>query len=116
MRLKHTVRLLMLFALLATPLLAMDKGSKSITISEPVMVAGTQLGPGHYRVAWEGNGPEVTVSFKEGGKTVATARAKLLREDSRFEGAVETKVVSDNSKLLEAIRWKDKALIFNKAG
>jgi len=116
MRLKQTVRLLVLFSLIATPLLALDKSSKSITITEPIMISGTQLEPGYYRVDWEGTGPEVTVSFKEHGKTVATAPAKLLHEESRFDGAVETRAVSDSSKLLEAIRWKNKALVFSQGG
>ena|SRR5215467_6500685 len=116
MKVKQAVQLLMLFSLLAAPVVAMDKSSKSITLTEPVMISGTQLEPGHYSVAWQGTGPEVTVSFKEHGKTIATAPATLVQEESRFDGAVETKTVSDNSRLLEAIRWKNKALVFNHAG
>jgi hypothetical protein len=48
----------------------------------------------------------------KGSKTVATALAKLVMADSEYDGAVETKALGDNTKVLEKITWKKKALIF----
>ena len=87
-----------------------------MTITEPVKVGATQLQPGKYKVVWDGSGPEVQVSFMEGKKTVATAPAKLVNQESSYDGAVEIKTTDDNSKLLEGISWKKRALIFDQSG
>jgi hypothetical protein len=42
-----------------------QKNSANVSLDQPVKVAGTQLAPGQYKVMWEGNGPDVTVSFLE---------------------------------------------------
>ena len=54
------------------------RNSANIELDQPVTIAGTQLAPGQYKLIWEGNGPNVNVSFVEGKKTVATAPAKLV--------------------------------------
>jgi len=86
--------------------------SEHITFTEPVMVAGTLLEAETYKLVWEGAGPQVQVSFMKGSKTVATASATLVLAESNYDGAVETKVLGDNSKVLERITWKKKSLVF----
>jgi hypothetical protein len=95
---------LFVFALVLIPSLtfAADKKSASVEIDQPVKVAGAQLAPGQYHLTWEGNGPDVTVTFTEGKKTVATAPAKLVTTSSS-QPAIETFTASDNTKLLKAV-------------
>ena len=50
MRLKLTLLPLLLLFVLAMSTLAGAKDSEHITISDPVMVAGTELKPGDYHV------------------------------------------------------------------
>src|SRR6266511_1634218 len=72
---------------------ATDKDSEHLTISEPVMVAGTVLEAGMYKVTWEGSGAQVQVSFTKGSKTMATATATLVLETSAYDGAIEVKTL-----------------------
>ncbi|MBV8629674.1 MAG: hypothetical protein JOZ83_02035 [Silvibacterium sp.] len=95
---------LSIFAMLLIPALAFaaDKKSATVQIDQTVKVAGTQLAPGEYRVTWEGNGPDVTVSFVEGRKTIATAPAKLVNASSQYP-AIETVAAPDNTQILKAV-------------
>ena len=99
-----------------TSLAAPKRNSATVRFTEPVTVASTQLQPGTYRLLWDGVGPNVQVSFLKGRKTVATVPATLLDEASRYSGAVDTKMTSDNSRVLEEIKWKKMALRFDDAG
>lgn len=85
--------------------------TERVTFSEPVMIAGTLLEADTYKLAWEGTGPQVQVTFTKGSRTVATASATLVMSESKYDGAIETKTNGD-SKVLEKITWKKKALIF----
>lgn len=107
---------LLVFALSFTSLAAAKGNSATVRFTEPVTVAGTQLKPGTYRLTWEGLGAEVQVSFLKGKKTVATAPATLLDKASPYSGAVDTKMTSDNSRVLEEIQWKKMALRFDDTG
>ena len=100
---------------LLTPALAFagSKNSASFELDEPVTVAGTQLAPGHYKLSWDGSGPDLKVSFAEGKKTVATVSAKLVR-NSNSEEAIETISAADNTKVLQAIDVKNITLQFSK--
>src|SRR6185436_17065495 len=92
---------------------ANNKETEHVTFSEPIMVGGTLLKPGMYQLVWEeGSGPQVQVSFEKGFKTIVTAPADLVIEDSKYHEAVQLRTLSDSSKVLERITWKKKALIF----
>jgi hypothetical protein len=82
-----------------------SKNSTNLQLDQPVTVAGTQLAPGQYKVTWDGSGPNVTVSFAEGRKTVATAQGKLLSNPTN-EQAIETQTVAGNPTVLQAIDLK----------
>src|SRR5262245_49496676 len=117
MKLKLTlVPALLLFALSFTSFAAAKRNSATVRFTEPVTVASTQLQPGRYRLTWDGAGPDVQVSFLKGKKTVATVPATLVGEASPYSGAIETKMSSDNSKVVEEIQWKKMALRFDEAG
>lgn len=117
MRLKLTVLpFLLLFLLtLSMPAGAKEKESEHITISDPVMVAGTELKAGDYHVFWEGAGPTVQVMFKRGDKAVVTTSATLVNEPSIYDGAVQMKSMVNNTRVLQRIAWKKKALVFDQS-
>ncbi|MGA8111790.1 MAG: hypothetical protein WBD46_08075 [Acidobacteriaceae bacterium] len=81
-----------MLTLIAGPSFASSR-TETIAIGEPLMFGSTELMPGNYRVAWEGNGPTVHVTLTR-GKVSATADAKLVTADNinagvtfRTEGA-----------------------------
>jgi hypothetical protein len=92
-----------------------NEDTEHITLSEPVRVGGTMLEADTYKLVWVSTGAQVKVSFMKGSKTVATALAKLVMAESAYDGAVETKALGDNTRVLEKITWKKKALIFEPA-
>jgi hypothetical protein len=53
-------------------------GSSGFELSRKTIVAGTELKPGVYKLAWEGSGPEVKVQFKQGRNVVATSNARVV--------------------------------------
>lgn len=120
MRLKVTVISVMLFVAVAmTTSVAIAKDSKDsehITLVDSVMLAGTQLKAGDYRVSWEGTGPVVQVTFKRGDKVIVTAPARLVNEGSPYDGAIQMKTMDTNVRVLEGIQWKKKSLVFDQSG
>ena len=88
-----------------------SRNSASLTLDQPVTVAGTQLAPGQYKLTWEGSGPDVTVSFAESKKAVATTSAKLVSNRNNPE-AIETTTAADNTTMLKAIDLKNLSLQF----
>ena len=108
------------FALLV-PLsaLAGTANRRSVNIGDPVMIGGTHLEPGAYKVEWQGVGPAVQVSFVHEGKTVATAPAKLQTNDSQI---TQDDVVLDRTnakamklKEIDFVHQKE-ALVFGQSG
>lgn len=91
---------------------AKEKETEHVTIPDAVSVGGTMLEAGNYTLVWEGAGPQVQVTFMKGGKTVVTASAKLVAETSRYDGAVRARTLDNKSRVLEAIMWKKKSLVF----
>jgi len=89
--------------------------SKEITFDHPTMVGNVVLKPGVYRVVWTGVGPVVEVSFIKGGKTVATAPARLVLEKSP-DRKMEMSSLPDNTRVLKRLVFSSKALIFDSTG
>ena len=94
------------------PALAGDRNSEHVTFSVPTMLGGTLLEPATYNVIWEGPGPHVQVTFEKGLKTVLTTSAEFVSEESPYDGAIVSRMREDNTRVLEKIRWKHKALVF----
>lgn len=119
MRLKLTILpFLLLMAVAIMTSLANAKGSKDsehVTLTDPVTVGGTQLKAGDYRVTWEGTGPVVQVTFTRNGKATVTTPARLVNEESPYDGALQMKTMSGDVKVLEGIQWKKKALVFDQS-
>jgi len=93
--------------LLATSAFATNKGS--VQFHDPVTVAGTQLQAGDYKVAWEGNGPNVQLNILKGNKVVATTPARMVELDRTPSD--DASVISNNgdgSRSLTQIRFHGK--------
>lgn len=88
-----------------------SKNSANVNLQQPVEVAGTQLAAGQYKLVWEGSGQNVTVTFAEGKKTVATTPAKLVSNPNKQE-AIETNTEAGNTSVLTAIDLKNLTLQF----
>ena len=102
----------MSLSVLTQPVAANEKDSEHIIFTEPIMVAGTMLKAGTYKLTWEGPGPEVQVTFSKDSKTLVTTSATLVLESGQYDGAVKVRTSADNSKILEGISWKKKTLVF----
>jgi hypothetical protein len=102
--------------LLLTPVLAFAaaKNSANVELDQTVAVADTQLAPGHYKLIWQGSGPDVTVSFTDGKKTVATVPAKLVT-NTNSEKAIETNNAPNATAVLQAIDLKHLTIRFVNA-
>ncbi len=91
-----------------------QKNSANVALDQSVTIGGTQLAPGQYKLIWEGNAPNVNVSFVEGKKTVATAPAKLVSNPTNEE-AIETATQTDNTQVLQAVDLKNVTIRFESA-
>lgn len=98
--------------LLPTLAFARQKDSTQVQFDNSVSIAGTELAPGDYKVTWQGNGSDVTVSFMDGRKIVATAPARLVNEPASQPGAVEVQEGTGKTEILQAVDLKGEALQF----
>lgn len=94
---------------------AAPKNSANVRLPQTVTVAGTQLAPGQYKLSWEGTGPNVTVTFIEGNKTLATAPAKLVSNSTSQAEAIETHVVPGKTQVLNAVDLKNVTIQFENS-
>jgi len=93
---------------------AAPKNSANITFGTPVIVNGTQVPAGEYRVEWQGTGASVQANIFQGKRVVASAPATLINGKTQYDGAVETKQADNNSNILEAIDWSNRSLRFDQ--
>jgi hypothetical protein len=89
----------------------------SVEIPSAVQVGSTHLKPGNYKVAWQGTGPVVQVSFQQNGKTVATLPATLkTNDDQARQDAIMTEGTSADATTLKEIDFghQREALVFDQ--
>ena len=81
----------------------------NLTLNSSTSVNGTNLKPGDYRLEWDGNGPNVEVSIKQGKKVVTKVPAKVVDLDkaSSNDSAV-LKQNGDGSMTLAGVRFQGK--------
>jgi len=91
---------------LASTAFAATKGS--LQISSPVVVNGTQLKPGEYKLQWEGTG-NVEVSIMQGKSVVAKVPARVvdLAQAAPNDAAV-TRSNESGAKTLAGVRFGGK--------
>jgi hypothetical protein len=96
--------------------LARDK-AHSVEIPYAVQVGGTRVTPGSYKVAWQGTGPAVEVSFSQYGKTVLTVSGTLKTNDDQVtQDAIVTEATSADTTTLKEIDFghQKEALVFDQ--
>jgi hypothetical protein len=57
---------------------AFASSKANLQLANPVTVNGTTLNPGDYKIQWEGNGPNVELSFLRGKNVVAKVPAHVV--------------------------------------
>ena len=94
---------------LASSAFASTKGNLQLTSA--VMVNGTQLKAGEYKVQWEGNGPEVEISILQGKNVVAKLPAHVveLQSPSNNDAAV-TRQNGSGPNSLTGLRFQGKKI------
>ena len=93
--------------LLASTAFAASKGS--LQLSSPTTVNGTKLKAGEYKVEWDGSGPAVELSIKQGKNVIAKVPARLV--DLSGASANDAAVVvtnGDGTSSLSGIRFQGK--------
>ena len=85
-------------------------GTKSsLQLSNPVMVNGTELKPGEYKLQWEGNGPNVELSIIQGKNVVAKVPAHVVElQTPAANDAAVTKKNDKGPNSLAGIRFQGK--------
>ncbi len=79
--------------------------TKTLTFSDPVVVNGTTLAPGHYKVSYDDNAGNTQLTFKKGKKDIATAPAQVKQLNTKTS---ETSVEFNNegsTRQLQEIRF-----------
>ena len=89
-----------LLCVLALSAMAGTKQSASIQISEPIVISGTHLEPGEYRVHWSGTGSDVQVQFLQGKKELASVPATLVSQHNPESPAITMRSTRDGSKTI----------------
>ena len=96
--------------------LARDK-AHSVEIPYAMQVGGTRITAGNYKVAWQGTGPAVEVSFSQYGKTVATVPGTLKTNDDQVtQDAIVTEATSADTTTLKEIDFghQKEAVVFDQ--
>ena len=101
---RRFVPVLVVLALASVPAFAKD--ARNLNLAYPVVVGGSQIAPGDYKVAWEQHSPEATVSFMKGKKVLATAQAKWVERNVKYQrNSVVYDTAGDGSRRIVEIRF-----------
>lgn len=95
--------------LLTSSAFAASKGS--LQLSNSVIVNGTTLKPGDYKVQWEGSGPDVELNILQGKNVVAKAQAHVVElQVAASNDAAVTRRSDSGPSLLAGIRFEGRKL------
>jgi hypothetical protein len=103
--------------LLASSAFASTKGS--LQLNNPVLVSGTTLKPGEYKIQWDGSGPNVELSIMQGKNVLAKVPAHIVELQSPSEqDAAVTRKNDSGPNSLYGVRFHGKkfALELGEAG
>jgi len=109
MKSKHTL-LLSFMLMMPLALLAAAKNWAKVTFEQTVIVNGTQIPPGDYRVQWEGIGSSVRVNIMHGKETIATASARVIQEKSPYDAAIYL----NKENIIQSIEWRNQTVQFDQ--
>ena len=110
---KRLLAFVSLLALVSLPSFAASQKSKTLTLTDPIQVAGKQLKPGEYKLKWDDtNNGSTTVTFTQGKDIVATVPAQIKQEKNVSNAAMETNT-SGGQNQLQRVYTKDGVLEFS---
>lgn len=93
--------------LLASGAFAASKGN--LQLNSPTTVNGTKLKPGEYKVEWEGSGPAVELSIKQGKNVIAKVPAHVVDLSTpAANSAAVTHANGDGTSSLMGVRFQGK--------
>ncbi len=96
-----------LAVLLASTAFAATKAN--LQLSNAVLVNGTTLKPGDYKIQWEGAGPNVELSIMQGKKVVATVPAHVVElQIPASNNAAVTRQNASGPNTLAGVRFQGK--------
>jgi hypothetical protein len=79
------VSILVLLFVLAAGVPAMAKSSSNVTLHYDVVLNGSHLKAGQYRVQWESHSDGITVTFSQKKNVLATATGKLVDREGKYQ-------------------------------
>lgn len=103
--------------LLASTAFAATKAS--LSLNNPVVLNGTTLKPGDYKLEWEGSGPNVELSILQGKKVVTKTTAHMIDLPAPAANDAAVTIKNDSGpNSLAGIRFQGKkfALDLNQSG
>lgn len=96
-----------LAVLLASSAFAASKGT--LNLQNPTTVNGTKLKAGEYKLEWEGTGPNVELSIRQGKNVLAKVPAKIVDLNSASSNdAAMVKMNGDGTSTLSGARFQGK--------
>jgi hypothetical protein len=99
--------MLTLALVLASTAFAASKGS--LQLSSTTTINGTQVKPGEYKIEWEGSGPAVELSIKQGKNVIAKVPARVVDLNSvAVNDAAVVRVNGDGTSSLTGVRFQGK--------
>jgi hypothetical protein len=102
---KYFARALALFLFVSLPAFA----NNFHTVDSVVTPNGTQIPAGVYEVTYKSHSPTATVTFKQGGRVVATLDGKWVDRDLKYDNdALVYDTNSDGTRTLIEIRFAGK--------
>jgi len=97
---------------------AFAKHSQGILVDHAVTLNGKQLDAGKYKVSWDGQGPQATITFKHKDSVVITTTGTLVQRPlkSPYDSVVYTVDDSGASTILEVrFAGSNKVLSFDNS-
>jgi hypothetical protein len=64
---------------------AFARDSRNVKFAHPASVAGTAIPAGEYKLHWESQGPDATVTLIKGKKVVTTAHGQWVDRDQEYD-------------------------------
>ena len=113
---KYAVLVFSLLLLAAGALAANNKSAVDLTLNHQVVVNGTTLTPGDYKVVLEREGDNVQATFRSAGKTVATSTGHF-EQRANMPASVSLVVGEKDRALQQILVQKLKgAVVFDNGG
>ena len=103
--------------LLAAGIPAAAKNARTINLEHTIVVRGTQLPAGQYRVEWQTHSPEATVQISHNRNLVVSTDGRVEeRAKPYYSDSVVYDTLPDGSVTLLEIRFagSNKVLVFNR--